>query len=127
MSAKKTAEKTARSKPSPLTGQTLPLGAHPKNTGGKKGRSGRKPFLWKEHCRDVLIDKTVREHMLVAARTPKLPGYAPLIKMLASYAEGLPEQTIILEHESPIEELLRELDGIAARRRATKNPRKTGA
>lgn len=40
-SAVKTAAKTARS---PLTGATIPLGAHPQNTGGKKGRSGRRPF-----------------------------------------------------------------------------------
>jgi len=97
---------------------------NPGNSGGKKGRSGRKPLLWKEHCRDILTDEDVRKHMLAAARTPKLSGYAPLIKMLASYADGLPDQTIILEHESPIEELLSELDIIAARQRAAKNTRK---
>jgi hypothetical protein len=30
-------------KPSPRSGVRLPLGAHPGNTGGKKGRSGRRP------------------------------------------------------------------------------------
>jgi len=38
----KTATKTA--KPSPRNGNVLPLGNHPGNTGGKKGRSGRKPL-----------------------------------------------------------------------------------
>lgn len=36
----KTAGKTAVAV-SPLTGATIPLGAHPGNTGGKPGRSGR--------------------------------------------------------------------------------------
>ncbi len=38
---------TARS---PLNGAEIPLGAHPRNTGGKKGRSGRPPSAIRERC-----------------------------------------------------------------------------
>ena len=38
--SEKTANKFA--KPSPRNGNALPVGAHEGNTGGKKGRSGRK-------------------------------------------------------------------------------------
>ncbi len=121
----KTGKKTGkRTMTSPRSGATVPTGAHPKNTGGKKGRSGRKPLAFKELCKDILEDENTETSMRAAARTPKLPGYAALIKMLASYADGVPEKTIVLEHESPLEELLCELDGVATRRRATKNPRK---
>ncbi len=36
---------------SPLNGAEIPLGAHPRNTGGKKGRSGRPPSAVRELCR----------------------------------------------------------------------------
>ncbi len=57
--AKKTAGKTAgrRSAPSPLTGATLPLGAHPGNTGGKKGRSGRLPSIVRDFAREAFADR----------------------------------------------------------------------
>ena len=31
---------------SPKSGATIPTGAHPGNTGGKKGRSGRRPYAF---------------------------------------------------------------------------------
>lgn len=45
---RKTAAKTAVS---PLNGAEIPLGAHPGNTGGKPGRSGRPPSAVREACR----------------------------------------------------------------------------
>ena len=37
--------------PSPRNGNRLPMGAHPKNTGGKKGRSGPKALDFYLQCR----------------------------------------------------------------------------
>ncbi len=51
----KTANRTAVS---PLNGATIPLGAHVANTGGKKGRSGRKPLVFAQACND-LVDTLV--------------------------------------------------------------------
>ena len=48
MGQPKTATKTATS---PLSGGVIPLGAHPGNTGGKKGRSGRLPSKVRDACR----------------------------------------------------------------------------
>lgn len=51
MAAKqKTGYKTVKS---PKTGAELPVGAHPWNTGGKKGRSGRKPDEFRAHMREL--------------------------------------------------------------------------
>lgn len=69
----------------------------PRRGVGLKGRSGRKPFAWKEFCRDTLAHEDTKKGMELAARTPKLAGYVPLLKLLASYSEGLPVQTIELE------------------------------
>lgn len=52
--AKKTANKTA--KPSPRSGVSLPVGAHPGNTGGKKGRSGRLPSMIRDLAREGFAD-----------------------------------------------------------------------
>ena len=86
--ARKTAPKTARS---PVTGAEIPLGAHPGNTGGKKGRSGAKPFWWRDFCRSTLADPRVQKRIQMAARNANTVGWASLIRTLAEYAEGVPE------------------------------------
>ncbi len=79
---------------SPRSGSELPTGAHPGNTGGKKGRSGRKPNAFKELCREILEDEETREALRAAAKSPNAPGYGGIIKMLASSAEGVPAQKV---------------------------------
>lgn len=51
---RKTATKTATA--SPRSGVRLPVGAHPGNTGGKKGRSGRKPIEFVTECARLADD-----------------------------------------------------------------------
>ena len=110
---KKTAAKTATS---PLSGGVIPLGAHPGNTGGKKGRSGRKPLAWKALCRDILSDPATQETLRSAATAPAMPGYASLIRMLAEHGEGVPEQThIIKDGQEARERIARRIAGIAER------------
>lgn len=90
----KTGKKTGKhTMTSPRSGATVPTGAHPKNTGGKKGRSGRKPLPFKELCKDILEDPVTQQKVREAAQNPAAPGYSALIKALAAYAEGLPQQT----------------------------------
>lgn len=80
-------------------------GGNPGNSGGKKGRSGRKPHAWKEFCGDVLAHEDTRTGIETAARTPRLAGYVPLLKLLSSYAEGLPTQTIEIEGRVLIDDI----------------------
>lgn len=47
---------------SPLNGARVPLGAHPKNTGGKKGRSGRRAGIM---ARTALLETSRRIPFLV--------------------------------------------------------------
>ena len=63
---KKTADKSAKlAPPSPRNGNQLPVGAHPGNTGGKKGRSGRPANKFREHCRFIFE----KNELLVKATT----------------------------------------------------------
>ena len=48
---------TAMARPSPLSGVSLPLGAHPGNTGGKAGRSGRPANEIRAMMRDALGER----------------------------------------------------------------------
>ena len=63
----------------------MPLGAHPKNTGGKKGRSGRKPDAFKAFCQNVLGDAKVRAAARKIARNPDHPAWKGAVEWLAKY------------------------------------------
>lgn len=84
----KTATKTA--KPSPRSGYALPVGAHPGNTGGKKGRSGRKPNNFIEWCKAVTADETVQAVNLARAKA----GDVKVLTLAANYAHGKPTERI---------------------------------
>jgi hypothetical protein len=86
VSDEKTAVKTAVS---PLSGGRIPLGAHPGNTGGKKGRSGRPTSAVREACRAAFdkrihLLKKIADGKLVADMAERLRA----IDMLAKYGIG---------------------------------------
>lgn len=56
-SAKKSAKSVRLAPPSPRSGVRLPVGAHPGNTGGKKGRSGRLPDEFREKLAKIRDEK----------------------------------------------------------------------
>jgi hypothetical protein len=87
---RKTPTKTGR--PSPRSGVALPLGAHPKNTGGKKGRSGRKSKKFLALCLTASEDP-----YLWQASAKKHP--LGLLDLSASYAHGKPTASVAIEGE----------------------------
>ncbi len=78
------------------TGQ-FKKGPDPRRGVGKKGCGGPRPRRFKELCRDILESDDTLEAMRAAAKTPNFPGFTALLKMLASYSEGLPSQTVEIE------------------------------
>jgi len=106
----KTANKTA--KPSGRNGNRLPLGNHAGNTGGKKGRSGRKPWAFRDEMRRALedgkagdvvqriISGDIRESLGANDDGTPIIGDTKnsdrlgAIKLAASYAVGLPVQPV---------------------------------
>lgn len=105
---KKTAAKTAGSAGmavSPLNGAAIPLGAHPGNTGGKKGRSGRKPQKFKDFCNDLANDP----EFLEGIRRDALAGDKDARKLVVEYAMGKPTQTIE-SRDLTLEQLLDEVE-----------------
>lgn len=80
---KKTAAKTA--KPSPKSGFALPVGNHPGNTGGKKGRSGRKTEAFKAFCQNLLSDKDVQQAAREIAKDKNHPAWQGAVNWLAKY------------------------------------------
>lgn len=75
--------KTAR--PSPITGVSLPVGNHPGNTGGKKGRSGRKPKNWGAFLKGLRDSETVQQAVQRAAEDETSRGFQPVLRLLADY------------------------------------------
>lgn len=84
----KTAIKTA--KPSGRNGNVLPLGAHPGNTGGKKGRSGKKPDDFIQWCKDLAADPEARRAWEAKAKE----GDHKILDLIAKYGHGLPTQKV---------------------------------
>jgi hypothetical protein len=86
----KTAIKTA--KPSPRNGNALPLGNHPGNTGGKKGRSGRKPNAFKNFLAQLRADPLARTAFETAARDATNRNFSSAWKLMADYDDEKPAE-----------------------------------
>lgn len=100
--SEKTAAKTAAS---PLNGSRIPLGAHDGNTGGKKGRSGRKPDWLREFCDQQLANPKCKAAVRKILSDPEHPAFATMWKAAGERAHGKPEQPIKLS-VNPVEDFL---------------------
>lgn len=90
---RKTATKTATS---PRNGAVIPIGAHAGNTGGKKGRSGRKPQAFKEFASSLARSPDFQAALKAAAAK----GDVAAMKLVIQYAEGMPTQQV--EHSGSV-------------------------
>lgn len=116
----KTAAKTAKS---PKNGAEIPLGAHPGNTGGKKGRSGRKPDEFKALMREAASNDRTLEALTAILEDPESPMFVQAWKQAAAYGYGNPAQPLTgadggpieFKDVSPGEDIRRRIAGIAAR------------
>ncbi len=88
--AAKTANKTAR--PSPRNGNVLPVGAHPGNTGGKKGRSGRKPEAFKDFLSRLRQNPKLHLALERAAEDETCAGFKSALKVLTDYDDDKPAE-----------------------------------
>lgn len=82
-----------RQKPSPRSGVSLPAGNHPQNTGGKKGRSGRKSKAFLARCVEATEDDELW-------REAKKKSATSVLQMAAAYVHGQPKQA--QRHEGDI-------------------------
>ena len=89
----KTAKKTA--KPSPRSGVALPVGNHLGNTGGKKGRSGRKAFEITEAARVIFEEhKLLDAAANIAVTSERDSDRLAAMRFIASYAFGQPHEQV---------------------------------
>lgn len=81
---RKTASKSApRLAPAPPQGGArLPLGAHSKNTGGKKGRSGRPPLAFKRFARALYDDPEVQREIARVLKNHREKHFAAVLRAL---------------------------------------------
>lgn len=96
---KKTGKKTGIMV-SPRSGAACPTGAHRQNTGGKKGRSGRKPEWLRDWCDDLLADPTSREQVEAILHDAKHPAFATMWTRVAERAHGKPREHV--EHTGTV-------------------------
>jgi hypothetical protein len=111
LGADNTAKKTA--KPSPRSGVSLPLGNHPGNTGGKKGRSGRRPDWLKDWCDDLLADATCKRQVKQILQDKTHPAFKAMWSAVADRAHGKPKEHVTLDVNTDVATALE-----AARQRA---------
>lgn len=98
----KTAKKTAKS---PRNGQEIPLGNHPGNTGGKKGRSGRRPYAFVLFAQKVLSSKETMDAVKRAAANEATSGFPRLILGLHQVAAGREGMISLEAHWRYVEQL----------------------
>ena len=77
---------------SPRSGARIPLGNHPGNTGGKKGRSGRPPAAFKDFLAKLRKDPLALEALERAARDEASKGFSAVWKMAAEYDTEKPAE-----------------------------------
>jgi len=83
----------SRYAPPPRPGlKGLPLGAHPWNTGGKKGRSGRKPDGFKEMCRLLASSDLVWQSVQLILLNHNHPHFVGALKWASENGYGKPAQ-----------------------------------
>lgn len=94
---KKTANQTRLAKPSGRNGNQLPVGAHPGNTGGKKGRSGRTPEDIRRRLRDSLDSRiNVLEEIADAVHGSNDGDRVRVLELMGKYGLGI-QHVVTLE------------------------------
>ena len=79
---------------SPINGATIPIGAHSGNTGGKPGRSGRKPKVFTEICNELLSDPAVHARLALIAILGSNEEVLRAVNTLARYVVSPPKQAV---------------------------------
>lgn len=88
--AAKTAIKTAP--PSPRSGHRLPVGNHPGNTGGKKGRSGRKPEAFTRLLARLRQSPELAQSLENAIKDHECRAFPSALKVLTDYDTEKPAE-----------------------------------
>ena len=102
----KTGKKTGTMR-SPRSGAEVPTGAHPKNTGGKKGRSGRPPIAFKMFLSQLRQDPKVQRQLQLTLLDRHARHYTAALKVLTDYDDQMPANLTPEERAARIEQFLR--------------------
>lgn len=84
---------------SPRSGAEIPTGAHPGNTGGKKGRSGRKPDAFKELCRELASGRATVASVRKILKDSTHPQFTAALRWASENGYGKPLQDVKIEHD----------------------------
>lgn len=104
--------------PSPLNGVSLPVGAHPGNTGGKRGRSGRTPNAFKRFLAELRQNPDVQRQLELTLKDRNSKHYAAALRVLVEYDDDLPANAQLSAEEraarvAQLLDLARERAGLA--------------
>lgn len=76
----------------------MPLGAHPGNTGGKPGRSGRPKTAFKKFCRELAASEEYQEALKTAATSASHENFIGAAKLIAGFATSKPAKKVNHTH-----------------------------
>jgi hypothetical protein len=77
---------------SPKNGAECPTGAHPKNTGGKKGRSGRRSQKLATFLAELRQKPDVHQAIEEAASDPDCRSFGMALRLIAEYDNEKPAE-----------------------------------
>lgn len=107
---RKTANKAAKTgKPSGRNGNVLPVGNHPGNTGGKKGRSGRKPDAFSNMLAKLRQSPALAKSLKKAIADPESRAFPSALKVLTDYDTERPTKKLMLSMSEELANYLKDL------------------
>lgn len=97
---------------SPRSGSEIPTGAHPGNTGGKKGRSGRKPNEFKALMQELASSPDAEKTLRAIIKDKKHPKAIEAIKHVTEHGYGKARQPLELEADDSLAALILQAAGV---------------
>ena len=79
---------------SPRSGAECPVGAHPGNTGGKKGRSGRKPDAFIRFCQQLASGRMTLKNVKDILADKDHPQFMPALRWATENGYGKPTERV---------------------------------
>jgi hypothetical protein len=102
-----------------VPGVPFAKGDDPRRGHGLPGKSGRKANVYIELCRSMMDDPDHQEAIRAVMRDKDHPAFGQITKTVWAYGAGVPKQTVLVEGDVPVLQIVRDQAAVVAAVQAT--------